>query len=1203
MELALYTSNRLKVYLDFHAQLLPSIASENFRKALVNLFAHVLRFLAHAIQVYQKSSVSRLTQALWDPDAIVQFEEQSDKLCARAAEEASNCDRQIARQWKEELSTRLQSLNGIHIIGDTLTKIQDKADLARLEIAREATYNSFAEGDLARCLSGTRTEVLAHIADWSSERNGKRIFWLCGKAGTGKSTISRTVAQAFDEAGLLGASFFFKRGRADRSYARLLFPTIARQLADSLPAIGHAIAAALDNDSLLCEKHLRIQFDKLLLQPLQSAPQASTLSTGVILVIDALDECDNGENIKMILLLLSRIEAVTSIRLRIFVTSRPELPVELGFKDMSGDLHLDVRLEEAQVMSIGHDIRLFYEHEFAKIRENSWLQFDAFPADWPGEDSVKLLVDLAVPLFIFAFTVARYLSEDDTRGRLDLMLRQSRDRSLTGLKGTYLPILNQLLAPDDEQQSKSRIAAFRAVVGPIVLLSNPLSASSLSILLAIPMKKVERVLQPLHSVLNIPRTVDGGPDPVVTLFHISFRDFLVDTELKNENRFWIDEVQTHSKLATQCIRLLSSGVLKENTFDDHAPGTRRAEIPKLRIQECLPDAVAYACCYWIQHIVRSGGNGTSDDGLVFEFLQKHFLHWMEAMSWLGKTAEVIHNLEALQSIVDVNYISPRACIILILTLSVQVDRGARLIRFLSDASRFAFRNQAIIDQAPLQTYLSALLFAPSQSIIRRSFGNKLGRYLDIFPKVPEQWSAERVKLEGHEGEVSAVAISADGKTVASGSHDETVRVWSTATGEQTLKLDRHEGGVSAVAISADGKTVASGSCDRTVRVWSTATGEQTLRLDGHEDWVSAVAISADGKTVASGSYDETVRVWSTATGEQTLKLDGHEGEVSAVAISADGKMVASGSHDETVRVWSTATGEQTLKLEGHEGEVSAVAISADGKMVASGSHDGTVRVWSTATGEQTLKLDGHEGRVSAVAISADGKTVASGTYDETVRVWSTATGEQTLKLDGHEGRVSAVAISADGKTVASGSGDETVRVWSTAMGEQTLKLDGHEVWVSAVAISADGKTVASGSGDRTVRVWSTAMGEQTLKFDGHENWVSAVAIWADGKTVASGSYDGTVRVWSTAMGEQTLKFDGHENWVSAVAIWADGKTVASGSYDGTVRVWSTATGEQTLKLDGHEGGVSAVAISADGKTVESGSYDGTVRVWSTATGE
>lgn len=126
-----------------------------------------------------------------------------------------------------------------------------------------------------------------------------------------------------------------------------------------------------------------------------------------------------------------------------------------------------------------------------------------------------------------------------------------------------------------------------------------LSASSLSRLLALRIEDVGRVLQPLHSVLNIPRTMDGRPDQIaaITLFHLSFRDFLVDAELKEENRFWIDEVQTHSKLATQCISLLSSGGLQEDVCSVKAPGTRRVEIVQSRIQECLPDAIAYACCY------------------------------------------------------------------------------------------------------------------------------------------------------------------------------------------------------------------------------------------------------------------------------------------------------------------------------------------------------------------------------------------------------------------------------------------------------------------------------------------------------------------------------------------------------------------------------------------------------------------------------
>jgi WD40 repeat protein len=198
-----------------------------------------------------------------------------------------------------------------------------------------------------------------------------------------------------------------------------------------------------------------------------------------------------------------------------------------------------------------------------------------------------------------------------------------------------------------------------------------------------------------------------------------------------------------------------------------------------------------------------------------------------------------------------------------------------LLSFLKDAGRFALRNRAIIDEAPLQTYLSALLLTPSQSIVRRRFDGNIKIYLDMSPKVPEQWSAERLKLEGQGGAIHAVAISADGKIVASGSDDRTVRVWSTATGKQVLKLERHEYAVRAVAISANGKTIASGSFDKTVRVWSTATGEQTLTLKGHSDWVRAVAISADGKIVASGSDDKTVRVWSTTMGEQIQRFESH----------------------------------------------------------------------------------------------------------------------------------------------------------------------------------------------------------------------------------------------------------------------------------------------------------------------------------------
>jgi hypothetical protein len=499
VELALYMSNRLKVYLDICAHSSPSLATDNLRRSLVNLYVHILTFLAHAIRIQQKTRVMKVMQALWDSGVLVQFEEECDKLCVRASEEARICDSRAS------LEAQLQSLDEIYHVHTSVKRLENKVDLGKLDTAKDAMYNSSTEGELPRCLPDTRTDLLEQIIDWAADHTGKRIFWLCGKAGTGKSTISRTVAQKLDEDGLLGASFFFKRGRADRSHAKLLFPTIARQLADLFPDVSRAIAASLDQDSLLCDRYLSTQFESLLLQPLQSVDPDSLPSAGVVVVIDALDECDNSESIRTTLLLLSRVKTITSLRLRIFVTSRPELPMELGFKDMSGDLHQDVHLEEAQELSIAHDIRVFYEHEFLKIKKDSWMQHDELPAEWPAEPDVQSLVTQSIPLFIFAFTVSRYIAEVDPRGRLDLMLRQSLNKSLTGLKGTYLPILTQVVASGDDDRRESRILEFKRIVGSLVLLYDPLSASALMSLVGALPREVVRVLRPLHSVLNIPQ--------------------------------------------------------------------------------------------------------------------------------------------------------------------------------------------------------------------------------------------------------------------------------------------------------------------------------------------------------------------------------------------------------------------------------------------------------------------------------------------------------------------------------------------------------------------------------------------------------------------------------------------------------------------------------------------------------------------------
>ncbi|KAK0845389.1 hypothetical protein LTR03_007446 [Friedmanniomyces endolithicus] len=1218
MELSFHISNRLNVYLGTYTRASSSLASDNFRRSLVNLYAHILRFLGCAIRIQQKSAVSRTAQALWDTSDLTRFEERCDTLCSRAGEEARICDS------GESLRIQLQTLQEIDKIHGSLSRLQDKADLAKLITAAGATYDSSAEGELPRCLPGTRLELLKQIDDWAKDPAGQRMFWLCGVAGTGKSTIARTVAENLHEDGLLGASFFFKRGRGDRSHATLLFPTIARQLADLFPEVGHTVASALDEDSLLCDKHLQPQFEKLLLQPLQQVDRSSIRTASVVIVIDALDECENDRNIMTILRLLSKIEVITSIRLRIFVTSRPELPVVLGFrKEVRGDLHHDVRLEDVEQTTIERDIRIFYELQFTQIKEDNLLYDDEISAEWPGESTIASLVDRAKPLFIVAFTVSRYIAEADPLGRLDKMLRQDSNEPLNGLKDTYLPILEQIVAVGDASQRNIRTAEFQHVVGSIVLLSNPLSTTALSSLLVISRPEIVKVLQPLSSVLNTPRTADGRIHPTtpITLFHLSFRDFLLDASLKDENKFWIDARKMHGILGTQCVRLLDSVTLREDICAINNPGTRRAKVAKSTVHDSLLEAVAYACRYWVQHVVDSGERVT-DDGVVYPFLQNHLLHWMEALSWLGRASDIIHGLRALRSVTN-------------------AQSGTQLLSMLDDAIRFALSNRYIIDHAPLQTYVSALLFAPSQSIVRQMFAGGLQKYFKTMPRVPERWGAEMQKLEGHKGFLTSLAFSPDGKTLMSGSADNAV-IWDVATGEEMHKYE-HETGVRGVAFSQDGNTLALCLGDSIV-LRDTATGEVTQRLSGHHKEVTAAVFSPDNKTVWSTSKDSTLRLWDIATEKEMQKQElALPVEERSLAFSFDNKTIAHGS-GEFIILRDAATGVQKWKLVGHTHVITAVAFLLDGRTVVSGSADLTVRLWDVKTGEENEKLTGHTDRVACVAGSSDSRTIASGSWDLTVRLWDAGTGMQKQTFTGHSGAIFAIAFSADGKTIASGSWDRTVRLWDALMSVETQKLEGPEKSdpslnspVSAMCVSLDGQVIASGSLDGSIRLWDVATGEETQKPIVTNTWgVTAVDLSPDSEMVAFGSTYGafglsdpqlgTTRLWDADTGEEIpdAMQSRRGRAIDVIKISPDRKTIllASRRHQGTVRLWDVATEKVTRRfeiysMEGLGEGIlrkclTAVAFSPDSKTVATGlavplvgsrPQDRAVRLWDAASGK
>ncbi|KAL6233820.1 hypothetical protein BDW75DRAFT_182272 [Aspergillus navahoensis] len=234
-------------------------------------------------------------------------------------------------------------------------------DIRKLEGVMEAAFGSFSDRDEAQCLRGTRTVLLQQIMDWAMLPSQKSIFWLRGMAGTGKSTISRTVARSLKDTNCLGASFFFKRGEGGRGNAKKFFPTLTKQLMLWSSELRSGVQNALYNDPDIMSKSLKEQFEKLLLQPLLTLNQLDSQSKTAVIVVDALDECKHDQDIQAIIRLLPSLQKAKAVSLRTFVTSRPELPINLGFSEITDHEYQDLALHEIPEEVTEHDIHLFLQ--------------------------------------------------------------------------------------------------------------------------------------------------------------------------------------------------------------------------------------------------------------------------------------------------------------------------------------------------------------------------------------------------------------------------------------------------------------------------------------------------------------------------------------------------------------------------------------------------------------------------------------------------------------------------------------------------------------------------------------------------------------------------------------------------------------------------------------------------------------------------
>ena len=313
-----------------------------------------------------------------------------------------------------------------------------------------------------------------------------------------------------------------------------------------------------------------------------------------------------------------------------------------------------------------------------------------------------------------------------------------------------------------------------------------------------------------------------------------------------------------------------------------------------------------------------------------------------------------------------------------------------------------------------------------------------------------------ITLKGHSDDVYSVAYSPDGTKIASGSSDDTIKIWdATVTGDSSTPiatLSGRVGRVNSVAFSPDGSRLVSGSYDNIVKIWdATVTGDVTASiatLSEHTLSVNSVAFSPDGSKIASGSYDNSVKIWdATVTGDVTassVTLSRHTLRVNSVAFSPDGSKLASGGDDKSINIWdaskldgNTPTASLIATLSGHSssGVLNSVAFSPDGLKIAGGSTASKIKIWDATVKDNTstpiATLSEHSHWVRSVAFSPDASRLASGSADKTIIIWDVAKSTPTpiATLSGHDDTVNSVAFSPDGTKLASASFDDTVKIW------------------------------------------------------------------------------------------------------------------------------------------------------------------------------
>jgi WD40 repeat protein len=489
----------------------------------------------------------------------------------------------------------------------------------------------------------------------------------------------------------------------------------------------------------------------------------------------------------------------------------------------------------------------------------------------------------------------------------------------------------------------------------------------------------------------------------------------------------------------------------------------------------------------------------------------------------------------------------------------------------------------------------------------------------------------------HAGQINDLAITPDGKSLISGSADNTVKLWSMPEGRWLTTLPAHPDNVSDLAVTPDGGMLVT-ACADTLRLWSLPEGRLLAVMDEHTDAINTIAITPDGGTLISGGDDKTIRFWSLPEGRLIATLEGQNSPVQFLAVAPNGKTLVSGGKESRLRLWSLPERRLLMRLDGN---YSACAIAPDSRaMIVHRSSDIELRSLEDGRLLSTVKTDYG---VHSLAVSPDGKFLITASR-ENVKLWSLPEG--TLLRTAQPGSYNPLrfAFSADGRTLASWAEYDSPRLWSLPDLQPTARLQADSN-TRAVRFTSDGRQLLTGQGGGSLALWNAQPAAfQSYFFDpvfsaskppdktirAHKEGITALAVSPDGKTLASASHDDLAKLWSLPGGQLLATLEGHKEGVNDIAITPDGKTYITAGSDKTIKLWSAPdtpptpsaappkkSGKQAAPpktgksapqkagpkgrllatLEGHQSGVRELLLSADGKTLVSIDQSHAIKTW------